>query len=356
MTTAAAVREIDPLVDPTWEMLHGRSEFGSTLFSSPAWLRAVSDTYGLKPRARVAVDADDEPIGAVAYCPIDDLLGKRLISFPFSDFHDPVGRLDGAAAAIESLVDDWPDTPVRLRIPDNRLPTLDETRFPNVERLLYHHVITVTGEAAEAQFAALHGQVRQNIRKGRRAGIEVELSSDLQAVRQFYELHVGVRTRKYRLLPQPYSFFESLHAAFSPTDDLQVALAHLDGRAVAGILYIRSGDTLYYKFNASAADGLSVRPNEQLIWAGIEHCIERGLTGIDLGVSDIDQPGLVRFKRKFAHLEQEVATITGAATAAPAGSGELRTLFGQLTDLLTDPRVPLDIAEEAGDVLYRYFV
>ena len=319
MSFAGEIRDIDPLEDPVWDILHAQTGpsdngHGSTLFSSRPWLRAVSNTYGLKPRARVASNPSGEPIAAVAYCPVDDVLGQRLISFPFSDFHDPIGDLDAAAAAIESLADDWPEVPVRFRIPSARLPELDATRFPNVERLLLHHIIAVTDEDAETQFAALNSQVRQNIRKGRRAGIDVELRSDIDAVRAFYDLHVGVRTRKYRLLPQPYSFFESLHATFSATDDLRVALAQVEGRTVAGILYIQSGQTLYYKFNASDAEELKVRPNEQLIWAGIEHCIDRGLSAIDLGVSDIDQPGLVRFKRKFAHFEQEVATITGTAT------------------------------------------
>jgi hypothetical protein len=356
VTFSGKIREIDPLEDPIWETLHAKADYGSTLFSSTPWLRAVCDTYGLKPRARMAFDQSDRAVGGIAYCPVDDLLGRRLISFPFSDFHDPVGDLDGAAAAAESLAEENPDIPVRLKIPAGRLPDLNPKLFPNEQRLLLHHIITVTDDDADTQFAALHSQVRQNIRKGRRAGIEVELRSDIDAVRAFYELHVGVRTRKYHLLPQPYSFFEALHANFSATDDLRVALAHVDGRPVAGIVYIRSGQTLYYKFNASDTDGLKVRPNEQLIWAGIEHCIERGLTGIDLGVSDIDQPGLVRFKRKFAQIEQEVATISGTGTSTSSDAAELRGVFGQLTGLLTDPRVPADVAEQAGDILYRYFV
>ena len=349
---AAAINDIDPLTDPAWESLHVSTQ--STLFSSPLWLRAVADTYGLKPLARVAFDHDHQPLGGIAYCSVDDPLGERIISFPFSDFQDPVGNLDAVAEAAASLAD--PTKPIRLRIPDNRLPALDQQLFPNVERLLLHHIVTVTGDDADTQFAALHSQVRQNIRKARRAGIEVELRSDLDAVRTFYDLHVGVRTRKYRLLPQPFSFFESLHATFAPADHLRVALAVLDGRPVAGIIYIECGSTLYYKFNASDVDGLKVRPNELLVWAGIEHCIERGLTGIDLGVSDTDQPGLIRYKRKFAQFEQEVATITGTAAVTSPQVSDLKSTFGQLTKLLTDPSVPADISEQAGAVLYRYFV
>lgn len=353
MISDVASSEIDPLDDPRWEDLNTR---GGTLFSSSPWLRAVADTYGLKPRAKVVQDASGELVAGLAYCRIDDMLGPRLISFPFSDFQEPVGDPGRAGPAIQALIDEATDgAPIRLRIPDDRLPELATELFPHQDRELLHHRIAVSETDPDKQFAALNGQVRQNIRRSRRDGLHVEMRSDLDAVRMFYDLHVGVRTMKYRLLPQPFRFFESLHAVFAPHDRLRVALATFDGRAVAGIFYIEWGDTLYYKFNASAADGLSVRPNEALIWAGMEHCLQRGLSKIDLGVSDTDQPGLVRYKRKFAGFEQEVVTLKTAPPAASPHSGELRTLFGNLTDLFTDPGVPSAVAEAAGDVLYRYF-
>lgn len=345
------VRYIDPLADPTWSKLHGGQ---ASLFASDAWLRAVAQTYDLKPVAAVAVDDSGNPAGGISYCVVDDGLGERMVSFPFSDFHDPVGDPAAAAVAINSLASG--ELPLRLKIPAGSMPDLDLDKFPNQRRDLLHHVIEVTDEDPDTQFANLHSQVRQNIRKGRRAGIEVEMRSDLDAVRQFFDLHVGVRTRKYRLLPQPYRFFEAIHESFSDQDRIRVALAKLEGRVVAGIVYLECGDTLYYKFNASDAGELKVRPNELLIWAGIEHCISRGLHGIDLGVSDVDQPGLVRYKRKFAQREQEVVTLDRPPAGEPdARVADLRASFGRLTELLTDERVPASIAEEAGAVLYRYF-
>jgi len=349
ITDTSVWREIDPLTDPAWAELH---RDGSSLFSSAPWMQAVAETYGLEPRARVLYDSAGSPMAGIAYCEIDDPIGRRIVSFPFSDFQEPLGDLGMAGRLIESLVD---KVPVRLRIPADRLPSVDERLFPSVSRALLHHDIDVPPNDSETLFAGLHSQVRQNIRRGRRAGIEVELRGDLEAVRLFYELHVGVRTAKYRLLPQPYSFFEALHRIFGARDELKVALARLDGEVIAGIVYIENGSTLYYKFNASRAEGQSVRPNEPLLWAGMEHCIERGLGAIDLGVSDIDQPGLVRYKRKFTANEQEVVTLS-TPNSPSAASAELRATLGHLTSLLTDPRVPPSVAEEAGALLYRYFV
>ena len=341
---APEFRDVDPLTDPAWKAL---DEADGGLFTSPAWLRAVAETYDLEAKARLAL-GDTEPVAGIAYCDVSGLLGHRRISFPFSDFHGPLGDAKAAAAVIESLLG---ELPTRFRFPGARLPPLDQRRFDDFERALVHHVIEVPDEDAVALFDGLASQVRQNIRRSRRSGVVVELSTDLGAVRRFYDLHVAVRTRKYRLLPQPFAFFESIHRQFSD-DRLVVALARLEDQDVAGVLYLEHGDMLYYKFNASAADGLGVRPNEELLLAGMVHCRERNLRAIDLGVSDVDQPGLIRYKRKFTDIEQDVVTVTADGAAKPVGIGET---LGELTRLLTDDRVPASVAEEAGALLYRNF-
>lgn len=340
--------DIDPTVDARWDALQSG---GGSLFTSSSWLRVVAETYGLSMQARVAIDSHDAPLAGLAYSLFDDPLGLRRVSVPFSDFHGPVGDLLAGAAVVDSLCD---GTPIRFRIPTDRLPSVDESEFHSVDRLLLHHRINVPAVASvDELFSSLQSSVRQNIRKSRRAGVELEMRSDLEAVREFYDLHVGVRTRKYRLLPQPFEFFARLHRSFGSGDMLRVALARYEGRAIAGILYLESGSCLYYKFNASSLDDLGVRPNEQLLLAGLEHALDRGLNQIDLGVSDTDQPGLVRYKRRFAHEEQEVVTLHSAPVVG--GSMQLRRAFGQLTELFVDDAVPQRIAEEAGAVLYKYF-
>jgi len=348
LPTGATIDQINPCSDVRWTELQ---RHGGSLFTSEPWLRAVASTYGLEPLARILTDATGTPLAGLAFCELDDPLGRRRVSFPFSDFHGPVGDLEYAGVVLDSFDD---DLPTRLRIPADRLPRHDKDCYPTVDTTLLHHTIDVSHELTPEQiFASLKPAVRQNIRKSQRAGVSVELRRDLGAIRTFYDLHVGVRAGKYRLLPQPFEFFRALHEAFEATNQIVVALAELEGRAIAGVLYIESGATLYYKFNASASDELSVRPNEQLLLAGMELCLERGLHSIDLGVSDTDQPGLIRYKRKFAQREQDVITLRSAAPVDD--SAILRETLGQLTELLTDPRVPRSVAEDAGALLYRYF-
>ena len=176
----------------------------------------------------------------------------------------------------------------------------------------------------------------------------------LDDLRIFYRMHCHVRKSKYRLFAQPFSFFENLHAAFAPDDRIFVVLAEIDGAAVGGILFLVHGDTLYYKFNASTEAIL--RPNDLLVWTGMQLGRARGLSRLDFGLSDPGQPGLVRFKQKFATEERTISLLQ----SIPPGYADERAeaagrVLQRLTAILTSSETPDDVTLAVGDELYRYF-
>jgi CelD/BcsL family acetyltransferase involved in cellulose biosynthesis len=342
------VRVIDPRTDPLWLQLAATP--GGSLFTSPPWISAVSDTYGFEPTARVLVDASGSAAAGVAWIDVRDLRGERRNALPFCDRADPIVP-DGtswAAVADDAFAGDLPFT---LRSLDTS-PAAGDPRF------------TVTGEAAwhstplDRSLDDLHGafrsQTRRNIAKAERAGVEVVLSAEREAVAEYHRLHVDLRRRKYRLLAQPLEFFERIWKAFAPTDSIRTALAMVDGRPVAGAVYVVWQDTVYYKFGASQADFLHLRPNDALHWHLIQWAHSRGLRALDWGLSDLDQPGLVEYKRKWATVEGRIRTLNSGG--APRGRrSDVEETLGTLTDLLTDPTVPHDVTERAGAALYRFF-
>ncbi len=93
-----------------------------------------------------------------------------------------------------------------------------------------------------------------------------------------------------------------------------------------------------------------------MIWEGIEHGLSRGLQRFDFGLSDLDQEGLLRYKRKYATEEKTVHFLEQLPAGAPGDrEAEIRALLPRLTTLLTRPDVPDTATEEGGEVLYRYF-
>jgi lipid II:glycine glycyltransferase (peptidoglycan interpeptide bridge formation enzyme) len=240
---------------------------------------------------------------------------------------------------------------MRLRCLRNALPAGD-TRLTVSGRALWHRVDLRRSE--EDLWSGLGGSARQNVRKAQRNGVLVREARCIEAVRTFHRMHCHVRKSKYRLLAQPSAFFENLYEIFAPGDRLTVLLAEVGGAPVAGILFLEWRDTLYYKFNASTDPQFC--PNDLLAWEGIKFGRRRGLARLDFGLSDVAQPGLVRYKRKYADEEREIVMLRWQPPyySDPRGDNIGMTL-SRLTHLLTDPDVPDHVTKAAGDELYRFF-
>jgi CelD/BcsL family acetyltransferase involved in cellulose biosynthesis len=122
------------------------------------------------------------------------------------------------------------------------------------------------------------------------------------------------------------------------------------------VFFLEWKDILYYKFNASSPEHLEHRPNDLLIWEGIQYAKAKGYTYLDFGLSDWDQEGLVQYKRKFATDEKAISFLRHEPEGMPAQPGQqMRSLLPLLTDLFTDESMPDCVTEKAGELLYRFF-
>jgi CelD/BcsL family acetyltransferase involved in cellulose biosynthesis len=345
---APVVLAVDPRVDPRWREL-AAGPHGS-LFTSPAWLDAMCATYGLRPEARVTVDAEGCAVGGFAWVPIEDMRGPRLSSLPFSDRAEP---LVADEYGWKELSSDALDTgvPLTLRCFDDAV-LIGDPRLDVVGTAAWHG--TPLAGTVDDLRARLGGTARRNIAASVRGGVRIDADRSLQGIRAFHGLHVRLRKRKYRLLAQPLEFFERIWEAFAPHDGVVTLLAYVGDTLIAGAVLLTWNDTLYYKFGASTPEHLPLRPNDAVFWAGIRWGLERGLTWLDWGLSDLDQPGLIAYKRKWATTERRIVTLRPTGTPQP-GHREVDDVLGELTRLLTEEDVPDHITEKAGRLLYRYF-
>ena len=152
---------------------------------------------------------------------------------------------------------------------------------------------------------------RKSQRAATKAGLVVEERTDLAAVEEFFRLHVGVRKGKYRMLAQPFAFFDAIWRRFIQPGDGVVLLARQNDALGAAHLHVRDGDTLYYKFSASDPEMLSLHVNDFLIRAAVLYASRSRLSAIDLGVSDLNQPGLISFKEKYSTAAGRVLGLDG---------------------------------------------
>ncbi len=373
-----ATRICDPCLDDIWAELADRS---GSLFHSTAWLRVLRDGYGLRPQALVTTDHDiaDPVAGGLAWVEVADARGRRLVSLPFSDFAGPIGPI--GPEGLIPLVPERTSAPVplatRMRLataggPDRGAVDPDDCEryriglnLAEAGRLAWHwtelppagpELGATDGDELWSQLAS---GARQNIRRSRRSGVRVEVRSDLEALDEYHRLHLGLRKTKYRMLAQPWSFFTAMHQHFGP-DRLRVVLARLDesgpgGDAVAGVILLRHGDWAYYKLNASTPAGWPVRANDAVMWEAMVAARRWGCRWFDFGVSDLDQPGLIRYKNKYATGQGEVVVLRRDGGPRPWTARQLDRALPLATRVLTAPQCPDALGRQASQVLYRLF-
>lgn len=337
--------EVDATTDPRWAEVTQSHQ--SDVFHSPAWARVLADGYGLDVRAFLVVDERGTPVAGLPYVDVDGPRGRRIVSLPFSDFCDPLVS-DGSEWDL--LVSRLPlsEVPVTVRVLRDQI-ALEDDRWSETAGYAWHRVDTTRD--IDDTWDGLHSSARRAIRKARSSGVEVMAAATEDDLRAFFDLHLRVRKHKYGLLAQPYRFFEAIWEHFLSPGRGRLLLARAGGELVGGVLYLEWRSTLYYKFNASDSSRLDVRPNDLLVWEGIRHAHEKGLRWFDFGVSDWDQDGLVRYKRKYATEEGVVRRLS----AGPPSDDTLGPYLGKMTELLVDPSVPDDVTEKAGDLFYHLF-
>ena len=337
----------DPRTDSRWQTM---TETAGSVFTSPQWIRAVCDSYGFIPQARMTLDSAGVASNGFAWVPLEDITGRRLKSLPFSDRAEPIISDLGAWPCLaDDAIND--PAPISIRCMAGAVPASDP-RLEQVAEAAWHG--TVLDAPPDALHLSLHPSARKDIAFAHRQGVYVRESSSLDAVRAFHAIHLSLRKNKYHLLAQSVEFFERIWEEFSGTGGIITLLAYSGEDPVAGGIFLGWRDTLYCKFAASLAGALHVRPNYAVYWHALKWASERGYRLVDWGLSDLDQPGLIAYKRKWADAESRIVTLRrpGPVPDKAVGSGRL---LEDLTALFTDDAVPDSITARGGSLLYRYF-
>ena len=337
---------IDPLSDRRW--IDTEERFDATLFHSRPWLASLAETYGFAPSAYIAVEPDGAVAGGVPFCEIDDAAGHRIVALPFSDACPILAANDDiegqSVAALQSH-----RVPVHILGRVRASPAAENTNGDIRARAQQ-----VAVQQPEEMWKTIAPATRRAIRKAERSNVVVRPLDD-SALDKFYELHVALRKRKFGLLPQPRAFFDALRGQFMPQGGWWPLGAFRADRLIGAAIFLRWRETLAYKFNASALDALDARPNSLLVWHGLQLAAEIDCQTVDLGLSPVAQPGLVRFKAGFGAVASDLGQYRWTPPAFSDHAVSLRRTFRQMAHALTSADVPDEQTARAGGMLYRFF-
>ncbi len=154
----------------------------------------------------------------------------------------------------------------------------------------------------EATWARLRSEVRTQVRKAQKGGLEVDWGG-AERLDAFYD----VFARNMRDLGTPVfpsALFHKILDAAGPSAEL--GIASLDGEPVASCLVVHGPGLTEIPSAASLREHRKTAANSLMYWRAIERAIERGQTTIDFGRST---PGgaTYTFKSKWGAQPQPVA-------------------------------------------------
>jgi CelD/BcsL family acetyltransferase involved in cellulose biosynthesis len=315
------------------------------IFHHPAWMYLLADCYGYRPFIVSLHNANGEIIAGVPMMEVDSFLtGRRWVSLPFSDHCAPL-YYTAQRCLIDSMVDlsrnhSTPRIEFRCEFP----PHPDIRSFS--QQVLHTVALCPDSALVASNFHSTH---RRNIRVALKRGVRVEWGAKREHLEIFYRLHLQTR-RRQGIPVQPWKFFDLLATGLIEQGLGFVLLAFKDDECLAAALFLHWQHTLTYKFGASAADGLNLRPNNLLFWTAIRWGCENGYTVFDMGKTDLDNAGLRDFKSGWGAKEIPLAYSFLPAETSQPKTGKLMSIMK-----LVIRNSPEWVCRAMGEILYGHF-
>lgn len=298
---------LNPMFDPRWpDFLAGHPQ--ASVFHSPEWLRALLDTYGYRPIVLTTTPPNSPLENGIVFAVVKTwLIRQRLVSLPFSDHTDPLVDRKGSFAEILSELGEaeragrWKQ--IELRPTNFSYRQYDWSPFRDKTQFVLQKVDLRPG--LERVFSRFHDDsIRRKIRKAERNNVIEEVGRKEAQLQHFFALHTLTRRRK-SLPPPPLRWFRNILSCLG--DKAKIRVASKDGKPIAAILTLRFKETAVYKYGCTDSRFHNLGAMPYLLWRAMEDEFRSGATEFDLGRSEPENSGLIRFKEKFGATRSTVA-------------------------------------------------
>jgi hypothetical protein len=276
------------------------------------------------------------------------LTGDRLVSLPFSDHCEPLvedaEQFRALCAHAEELRVREGQKYVEIRSVNSCLEF--EKDFVRAKTYTLHRLDL--RPSLDALHKGFHRDcIQRRIIRAERESLTYEVGHSPLLLQQFYELLQQTRSR-HHLPPQPFEWFQNLVACMGQA--VSIRIASKGNQPIAGIMTLVHGKTMVYKYGGSDAQFSHLGATPMLFWRAIQDAKDAGMEELDLGRSDLDNPGLIAFKERWS---AEGSTLTTwRAPAATASSSFEQTKAWLAKEGFA--RLPDSALTLAGRLLYRH--
>lgn len=345
MSKRSSQMVLDPL-DERWKAFISKQP-KSNIFHHPAWITSISECYGYRPFVITVFDKSGRIRAGLPFMEINSrIFGRRWVSLPFTDHCVPL-NIDSEGLfqlydQLQTLLEEQDTPPMEFHWEIPIRPPLQ----------LYRHYVIHTMKLSpgfDAVSKRFHHSHQRNVRVALKRGVHIERGKGIEAIKQFYQLHL--QTRRRQGIPiQPWYFFESIQKNLIERGLGFVLLAYHQDECLAGAVFLNWQKTLTYKFGASSIKGLSMRPNNLLVSTAIRWGCENGYTKFDLGRTDLDNIGLREYKRRWGAQEFPLNYTKFPYKNESPVTSKIMPLMNFVIR-----NAPEFICRISGELLYKYF-
>jgi hypothetical protein len=335
--------DILPLEDvqPQWNALIA-SDPAASLYHREAWLEVLRRAFAVHPLVAIVGDRDSIEAGCL-FATRGIPLRRRLVSLPFTDFCPPLAIGGGAREDLLRRLASAPLSSANFEIrgvaASSPWQVLDHFRHWQLDLSRTFGAIVKDAE---------HG-ARRNIRRALDAGVTIERSVDIAAIRAFFKLQLENR-RRLGVPSQSMQFFKIVHEVFAARESIEVWLASHLGRYVAAVVVLRDGDVLHARWSARSINGQAGAGH--LIYMSIAESWAQRARILDLGRTDFRNIGLARFKRQLGADSMPLPYSYLPQIPAVTSAEHLSGLWAVASEVWRN--LPLSVTHALGSLTYRY--
>lgn len=315
----------------------------STIFHHPLWLKTISKTYNYNSFI-LTLKKDNIILATCPFAFVKGLKYKKYISFPFSDHcsilhSDKIYKLN-FTNIIESIFLDK-SLGIEFR-------NFDKSVSKKLKSKFVLHLLKLDLETDKI-FKRFSSSNKRAIRKAKKENLRLILSSDYYSIEIFYKLH-QINRKRFGIPIQPKRFFFNLYKYLFKNNMGKTFIVYKDNIPISAGIFFFYKDQITYKFGASNTKYWDLRPNNLLFWEVIKYGCKKGYRSLDFGKTNINNEGLLRFKRGWGTDEYPLNYIHYPEKSDVKGKRKIE----QYSKFIIQ-NSPVLVTRLSGELFYKYF-
>ncbi len=310
---------------------------------------ATNSRYSSLPRTPVTgpLALDDEAMAAILRQAVDLVRSPHGVQLEIKSHDDNLAKLVPELTSIS-----WGCTYVE------ELPTEIEARGWEdfCENVRLPRECGPCQECKRLRFGNAKQQHRVNwaVNKATKLGLHVREAESESDVSEWYPLYLD-SMRHHAFPPRPERFFHDLWTTLRPLGQIKLLLAERQeseqNRTVAGSIFLRFGQTVFYAFTGCAHRDFQLHPHDLIQLESIRDSCKSGYRWYDFGEASAEGGGLAQFKGKWGTEPKPLYRYY-----YPSPLHDLESKASPFVSLVRQGwrSLPLRLTAKLGERLHRY--